>query len=102
MSFRGFGYFLVTLLLVGCATKLTPAGEKVRIISDTQRADCDFVKLISYQVGLGPDKSGSALKGALNQAAEAGANSFYIITNNIHWADGATVSGEAFKCEGSH
>lgn len=92
--------FLLILLVAlnGCATHLTAAGEKVRIITESQRGKCEFIKIVSYRAGLGPDKPGSALKGALNEAAEAGANGLYIVTNTVHWADGATVSGEALRC----
>jgi hypothetical protein len=92
--------FLILLAsLAGCATSLTPSGEKVRIITESQRDSCEFIKIISYRAGLGPDKPGSALKGALNEVAKLGGNGLYIITNTVHWADGATVSGEALKCK---
>ncbi|MBI1174786.1 MAG: hypothetical protein GC139_05915 [Sideroxydans sp.] len=99
MNYKYCVYFIAVLVLGGCATQLTPAGEKVRVVTEAQRSNCEFIKLISYRAGLGPDKPGSALKGALNEAAEVGANGFYIITNTIHWADGASVSGEALKCK---
>lgn len=92
--------FLVLLAsLAGCATNLTPSGEKVRVITESQRDNCEFIKIVSYRAGLGPDKPGSALKGALNEVAKLGGNGLYIITNTVHWADGATVSGEALKCK---
>jgi hypothetical protein len=91
---------LVMLLLAGCATNLASEGEKVRVVSDNQKQnDCQFIKLISVSVGLGPDKPGSALKKALNEAGGVGANGFYVITNVVHWADGASVTGEALTCK---
>lgn len=85
--------------LAGCATNLTSAGEKVRIITESKRNNCEFIKIVSYRAGLGSDKPGSALKGALNEVAKLGGNGLYIITNIVHWADGATVSGEALNCK---
>lgn len=89
---------IALLSLCGCATQLTPQGERVRLVNEGQRSSCKFIKLITVQADLGPDKSGSALKKALNQAGDAGADSFYIVTNNIHWLDGASVAGEALRC----
>ena len=91
---------LVILLLAGCATNLTSEGEKVRVVTDDQKQDdCKFIKLISVRAGLGPDKPSSALKKALNEAGGVGANGFYVITNVVHWADGASVTGEALNCK---
>ena len=84
----------------GCAVNLSPAGEGVRVVSEHKKENgCEFIKLISVRVGLGPDKLGSALKKALNEAGSVGANGFFIITNVAHWADGASVAGEALKCK---
>ena len=99
LKFRFFAGLLSLTILGGCATQLTTAGEKVRVVTEARRNSCEFIKLVSFRAGLGPDKPGSALEGALNEAAEVGANGFYIITNAIHWADGATVTGEALRCK---
>ncbi|AWY01584.1 hypothetical protein A8139_17645 [Marinomonas primoryensis] len=91
---------ILTFLLVGCANNLTKEGEKVRVFSGDQRSErCEFIKLISVEVNLGPNKSGSALQKALNETAAVGGNEFFIINNDIHWFDGASVTGEALKCK---
>ena len=90
---------LTTALLVsGCATELTTAGQGVRIVTETQRQQCRFLQLITVRVGIGPDKPGSALKAAINEAATAGGNGLYLVTNAVHWLDGASVAGEALRC----
>jgi hypothetical protein len=90
---------IVVFALVGCAATLTPDGEKVRVVSESQKErSCKFIKLISVKADLGPDKPGSALRLALNATAAVGGNGFFIITNTVHWIDGASVSGEALNC----
>lgn len=88
------------LSLAGCATQLTDAGSKVRVVTEQQRSGCQFLKLVSAQADLGPDKPGSALKKAMNEVAAAGGNGLFLVTNAVHWLDGATVAGEALKCPG--
>jgi hypothetical protein len=39
------------------------------------------------------------MKGALNKAAAAGADSFYIVSTAMDWSDGASVIGEALRCK---
>lgn len=85
--------------LFGCAVPLSPAAEKIELISANQKEKCERVKLISFNQSLGPDKPGNALKGALNEAAMAGADSFYIVSSTSHAFDGASVIGEAFRCK---
>ena len=99
MKFKNHIIFVIVLLISSCSTSLTKEGEKVRVISESQKGNCEFIKLVTVQVSLGPDKLGSALKAALNEAGSVGANSFHIINNVVHWADGASVSGEALKCK---
>jgi len=96
-----FAIRLLSLIVVafafGCSVALTKDAEAVRVVTDNQKERCEFIKLITVRVGLGPDKPGSALKKALNQTAAAGGNSFYLISSNGD-IDGASVSGEALKC----
>lgn len=87
-----------SFFLSGCATELTKEGEQVRVVTANQKESCEYVKLITTRVGIGQDKPGSALKEALNKTAEAGANSFYLISSGGNAIDGASVSGEALKC----
>ncbi|WP_421883225.1 hypothetical protein [Methylibium sp.] len=91
---------MFALALSGCATQLTDAGSKVRVVTEQQRPGCQFVKLVSAQADLGPDKPGSALKKAMNEVAAVGGNGLFLVTNTVHWFDGASVTGEALKCQG--
>lgn len=96
-----FVTLVLSFLLSGCATNLTAEGQKVRIVTENQKENnCEFLKFISVRVGLGPDKPGSALKKAMNEAGSIGANGFYLISDTVHWAEGASVTGEALKCKG--
>lgn len=88
----------VLALLSGCASTLSADGERVRVVTEQQRQACKFIKLVTVRKSLGPDKPGSALKEAMNETAAAGGNGFYLITNTVHWADGASVAGEALIC----
>lgn len=85
-------------IMAGCAATLTPAGEHVRVVTDQQRTSCKFIKLITVRRSLGPDKAGGALKDAMNEVAAVNGNGLFLITNMVHWADGASVAGEALDC----
>ena len=91
---------LLSLLLASCAaTEFTPEGATVRIVTENQKENsCEAIKLISTRVGTSQDKAGSALRQALNESAAIGANGFYILSQNMDWAIGATVTGEALNC----
>lgn len=93
-------WLLVAVISVsGCSVNLTKDGQKVRVVNESQRESCEFIALVSVNSDLGPDKPGSALKKALNETASQGGNGLFIITNTIHWFDGASVSGEALRCK---
>jgi hypothetical protein len=68
------------IALTGCATTLTDAGQRVRIVTADQKDRCEFIKLATYKQRLGPDKPGTALKAVLNETATAGGNGFYIVS----------------------
>lgn len=88
---------LVVVSLGGCAS-LSEQGALVRIVTAQEKAGCQFVKLVTVRASLGPDKTGQALKKALNETANAGGDSFYPVNINQDWFDGASASGEALKC----
>jgi len=85
------------MYLAGCAN-LTEEGAKVRIITAAERQNCRYIRLVTVRASLGPDKTGQALKRAFNETAEAGGDSFYPVNVNQDWFDGASASGEAFRC----
>ncbi|GAB1266720.1 hypothetical protein NBRC116492_35300 [Aurantivibrio infirmus] len=91
---------LTLFTICSCATQLTGEGESVKIVTENQKEkQCESIKLISVRAGTGPDKPGSALRKALNETASLGANGFYILSQNLDWAIGATVTGEALRCD---
>ena len=90
-------FVILCVTLIGCAN-LTEDGAKVRVISAPEKQGCTYLKLITVRASLGPDKTGQALKLALNETAAAGGNSFLPININQDWFDGASASGEALKC----
>jgi hypothetical protein len=86
-------------MLAGCAVPLTPEAEKVQPVTSSQKERCERVKLVTFNQRLGPDKPGNAMKGALNEAAAAGADGFYVVSTAMDWAEGASVVGEALRCK---
>ena len=84
-------------VLAGCAT-ITDEGSKVRVVSEQSRQGCKYLKLVTVRASLGPDKPGQVLKKALNETAEVGGDSLYIINNVQDVFDGASLSGEALRC----
>lgn len=91
-------FLLLPVMLAGCAVPLTPAAEKVQLVSAQQKEKCQRIKLVTFNQRLGPDKPGNAIKNALNEAAAAGADSFFIVSSTTDWAEGASVIGEALRC----
>jgi hypothetical protein len=94
---KNFPFVILLTLLVGCAN-LTVEGAKVRVISAQEKVGCKFLKLVTVRASLGPDKTGQALKLALNETAAAGGDSFLPVNINQDWFDGASAAGEALKC----
>lgn len=86
------------ICIAGCATPFTDAGQRVRIVTAEQKSACETIKLVTLNQRFGPDKPGNAMKSALNEAAAAGANGFYIVSTAADWAKGAAVVGEALRC----
>lgn len=87
------------LLLVGCATALSPEAEKLKLVTSAQKDMCERVKLVTFNQRVGPDKPGNAMKGAMNEAAASGANAFYVVSSSTDWAEGASIVGEALRCK---
>lgn len=89
---------VMTLALTACAVPLTHGGQSVKLVPESKKDRCEVIKLITFNQRLGPDKPGNALKSALNEVAAAGGNGFYLINSSTDWAEGASVAGEALKC----
>lgn len=91
------------LIFASACTKaiiVSPEAKNVRVVSAAQKKRCDFVRTISARQPIGPDKKGDALKMALNEAAAAGANAFYVIsTTDEGGIKGTVLLGEALRCK---
>jgi hypothetical protein len=90
---------VAAIMLSACATTLTQSGSNVRLLASADQASrCEQLKVISINQRTGPDKAGNAARKALNEAAGAGANAFFIISSSMDWAEGASVVGNALRC----
>lgn len=91
---------LLLLLVSACATQLTEAGSKVRLLNSANEASkCEVVKVITSADNSGNDDAGNATKKALNEAAADGANAFYIVSTSQDALNGASVVGNALICK---
>lgn len=89
---------IVLSIVTACATDLSEAGSKVRLLDSAAEASkCQMIKTIYARAAYG---TANVTKEALNEAAAAGANAFYVISAtsegvNIH----ADVVGNALICK---
>ena len=91
---------IVLSLVSACATDLTAAGSKVRLLNSAAEASkCQQVKVITTSDNTGSDDAGNATKKALNEAAAAGANAFFVVSTSQDWLNGASVVGNALICK---
>ncbi|WP_205548605.1 hypothetical protein [Pseudomonas carnis] len=100
MRYGYLAFLPMAFALSGCATQLSSAGAQVKVVTEAQREKCSLLTIISTEQSLGPDKPGNALRKALNEVAGLGGNGFRMISSNVGF-DGASVTGEALKCEKS-
>lgn len=87
------------VFITGCAVPLTPEAEKVRLVTASEKERCERIKMIAVSQRIGSDKPVNAMKSALNEAAVAGANGFYVVSTSMELFDGASVVGEALRCK---
>lgn len=74
---------------------------QIRSVDAANKNDCEFIKTITKGAGGSGDTSKNlehAMKAALNQAANAGADSYFIVNTNTT-VNGASVVLEALSCE---
>jgi len=88
------------LALSACATELAPGAESVQVVTPSQKEHlCKSLGIFTVEKRTGPNKSGSAMNLALNEAYRRGGNGIYPISNSLDWAEGASVTAEALKCQ---
>jgi hypothetical protein len=73
----------------------------VRIVSESQRSTCKFLGLVSVRKSLGPNKLKGALTKAMKEVSKLGGNGLYVVAQQLDWAEGAQITGEALLCEQS-
>ena len=99
LSKKTFAFGLI-LNVAGCATTLEPGSEKVHVVTANQKEhSCVSLGLISTEQRVGPNKPSNAMNKALNEVVRKGGNGIFFISNNVDWAEGASVIAEALKCK---
>ena len=92
--------WILVLAVAGCATSLHPGAETVRVATAAQKEKlCESIKVISVEQRVGPNKPRNAMNKALNEVAAAGGNGIFVISSSTDWAEGASVTAEALKCQ---
>lgn len=93
-----FALATTTILLSACSTDLTKAGSRVRLLNSANDAsNCQVVKTIYTSARFAAN---NAVKKALNKAADAGANAFYIISSTVDAESNETdIVGNALICK---
>lgn len=91
---------LAAALLSGCTTLLNDSAQDVQLLAQGEsRASCRPLGIIVTQAKLGPQKQLSAMNMALNEVAKRGGNRISVVSSSVDWAEGASVTAEALKCE---
>ena len=47
----------------------------------------------------GPNKPSNAMNKAINEVARKGGNGIFVVSSNLDWAEGASVTAEALQCK---
>ena len=90
---------LSTALVVGCATTLDVGAEKVQVVTANQKErSCQSLGVVSTEQRVGPNKPSNAMNKALNAVARKGGNGIFVVSTNLDWAEGASVTAEALEC----
>lgn len=90
--------FLISI--AACSSGPTRSADQVRLLrSPAEAAQCKRVKEITETERTGRDLVGKAMQEALEDAAEAGADAFYVLSSSLdQWPEQATVKGDALVC----
>lgn len=93
-------FLSLSVLIVGCATTLDSGAERVRVVTASQKErNCESLGVVSTEQRVGPNKPSNAMNKALNEVAKKGGNGIFILSNNLDWAEGASVTAEALSCK---
>jgi hypothetical protein len=90
----------IILLLSGCATPLESGADNVQVVTANQKERlCQSLGIVSAEQRVGPNKPSNAMNKAINEVYRKGGNGIYIISSNLDWAEGASVTAEALRCK---
>ena len=90
--------FAIALMSNTATNAETIDTSKVRIVTENQRSNCKYLGLVSVRKALGQNKLKGAFKKAMNEVAELGGNGLYVVAQQLDWAEGAQLTGEALLC----
>jgi hypothetical protein len=94
-----FSIVALTLFVGGCATQLESSADKVQVVTVSQKEQlCKSLGIVSTEQRVGPNKPSNAMNKALNAVAKRGGNGIFIVSSNLDWAEGASVTAEALQC----
>ncbi|HLW75252.1 MAG TPA: hypothetical protein VKT74_09310, partial [Gammaproteobacteria bacterium] len=87
--------------IAACSSGPARSADQVRLLSTpAEAAQCKRVKEITETERTGRDLVGKAMQEALEDAAAAGADAFYVLSNSVdQWPEQATVKGDALVCD---
>ena len=81
-------------------TSLDSGAEKVQVVTASQKERlCQSLGVVSTEQRVGPNKPSNAMNKALNEVARKGGNGVFIVSSNLDWAEGASVTAEALQCK---
>jgi len=91
---------VLSIITAGCATQLDAGAEKVQVVTGGQKERlCQSLGIVSTEQRVGPNKPGNAMNKAINEVARRGGNGIFVLSNNLDWAEGASVTAEALQCK---
>ena len=93
-------WLLSFVAIASCSIVLTVEGDSVRVVTDRQKENCEFVGIVTGSMSMGASTghdAESALNEVRNKAAKRGANAIKIISSDSD-AFATTVVAEALKC----
>lgn len=92
---------IVSIICVGCSTKLTTSGSQVKLISETNKTQCNSIAVVTGSSSVGAStghNAENAMNEARNKAANIGGNALQVIDVSTTESS-STVIGEAFNCK---
>ena len=90
---------IVAIFSSGCATRLEPGAEKVRLVTASQKESCESLGIVSMDQQLGLNKASNSMNNAINEVARRGANAIFMVSIGTSSLEGSAVTAEALRCK---